>query len=178
MAFDADDRSAALAVLLVGAAQDGVGATGLRDRLAAGEHDHFPVTSSDVPALLAFAAELEPLFGRSPEGTVAAVDGALAQLSVRPRLSTHDGRPPHLHFERDEADVVERIRVNVTMGLARVVAQDGPDRLGRCAATGCARVFVDTSRNGRRRFCAPACANRTHVAEHRARRRGATADVA
>lgn len=172
MAFDADDRSAALAVLLVEAAREDVDADELVGRLRDGGHGHLDVGPAEHPALLALGAALDPLFGSSPTTTVAAVDAALARLSVRPRLSTHDGRPPHLHFERADADLVERIRVNVTLGLARVVTSDGPDRLGRCAASGCRRVFVDTSRNGRRRFCAAACANRTHVAEHRARRRG------
>ncbi|MEO3867710.1 CGNR zinc finger domain-containing protein [Nonomuraea sp. B12E4] len=36
---------------------------------------------------------------------------------------------------------------------------------GRCQV-----VYVDTSRNGRRRFCSPGCANRVNVAAHRARR--------
>lgn len=178
MPFDADDRSAALAVLLVEAARDGVDAADLRRRLRDGGHDHLAIGAQQVAAAVALGDELDALFGGTPAATVAAVDAALAQLSVRPRLSTHDGRPPHLHFERDDADVVERIRVNVTLGLARVVADDGPDRLGRCAAAGCRRVFVDGSRNGRRRFCAAACANRTHVSDHRARRRadaGATA---
>ncbi|WP_052665421.1 CGNR zinc finger domain-containing protein [Nitriliruptor alkaliphilus] len=170
MPFDADDRSAALAVLLVEAARDGVDAAELHRRFREGEH-HLPVATSHHPAVLALGAELDALFGGDPDATVAAVDAALARLSVRPRLSTHDGRPPHLHYERDGADVVERLRVNVTIGLARVVATDGPDRLGRCAATGCRRVFVDTSRGARRRFCTAACANRTHVADHRARRR-------
>jgi predicted RNA-binding Zn ribbon-like protein len=171
--FDADDRSAALAVLLVEAARDAVDAAELRRRFLEGGH-RSSVTASHHRAVLALGAELEPLFGAGPDATVAAVDAALARLAVRPRLSTHDGRPPHLHYERDGADVVERLRVNVTIGLARVVATDGPDRLGRCAATGCRRVFVDTSRGGRRRFCTAACANRTHVAEHRARRRAGT----
>ncbi|HLU95849.1 MAG TPA: CGNR zinc finger domain-containing protein, partial [Thermobifida alba] len=41
--------------------------------------------------------------------------------------------------------------------------------LGCCARDGCRTVFVDTSRNGRRRFCSVTCANRVNVAAHRAR---------
>ncbi|MGY4099847.1 CGNR zinc finger domain-containing protein [Nocardia sp. R16R-3T] len=35
------------------------------------------------------------------------------------------------------------------------------------ARQGCGSVFVDTSRNGRRRFCSTRCSNRVHVAQHR-----------
>jgi predicted RNA-binding Zn ribbon-like protein len=46
-------------------------------------------------------------------------------------------------------------------------------RLRECAAPDCAFLFVDTSRPGRRRWCASdRCGNREHVREHRRRQRG------
>ncbi len=56
-------------------------------------------------------------------------------------------------------------------GVAMVLAESDPSRLGRCAAPGCRTVFVDVSRAGRRRYCTPACATRVNVAAHRARSR-------
>jgi predicted RNA-binding Zn ribbon-like protein len=45
-------------------------------------------------------------------------------------------------------------------------------RLGECAAPDCAFLFVDTSRAGRRLWCATnRCGNREHVREHRRRQR-------
>jgi predicted RNA-binding Zn ribbon-like protein len=45
-------------------------------------------------------------------------------------------------------------------------------RLGECAAPDCAFLFLDTSRGGRRLWCAMnRCGNREHVREHRRRRR-------
>jgi predicted RNA-binding Zn ribbon-like protein len=45
-------------------------------------------------------------------------------------------------------------------------------RLGECAAPDCAFLFLDTSRPGRRRWCAMnRCGNRQHVREHRRRQR-------
>lgn len=45
-------------------------------------------------------------------------------------------------------------------------------RLGECAAPDCAFLFVDTSRAGRRQWCAmDRCGNREHVREHRRRQR-------
>jgi predicted RNA-binding Zn ribbon-like protein len=169
--FDADDRSALLAAVLADSARDAVELAALRVRLEGIGMAHLPVRDHDVARVHELGRDLDGLFGRDATDTVAAIDAALVDLEVRPRLSTHDGRPPHLHFEREGADAVERMRVNTVLGLARFVASDGPGRLGRCAADGCDRVFLDVSRNGRRRFCAAACANRTHVAAHRARRR-------
>lgn len=65
----------------------------------------------------------------------------------------------------------------VSGALAAVAAEciellTGPlsDRLRECAASDCAFLFVDTSRPGRRRWCAQnRCGNRHHVREHRAR---------
>jgi predicted RNA-binding Zn ribbon-like protein len=58
-----------------------------------------------------------------------------------------------------------------------LVSEYGVDRHGRCAAEGCARVYADTSRNAARRYCSPACANRSAVAAHRARARASGAGV-
>lgn len=50
-----------------------------------------------------------------------------------------------------------------------LVAGDLP-RVRRCGATNCMRVFLDTSKNGRRRWCNMAtCGNRAKAARHRAR---------
>ncbi|HEX5293501.1 MAG TPA: CGNR zinc finger domain-containing protein, partial [Streptosporangiaceae bacterium] len=42
---------------------------------------------------------------------------------------------------------------------------------GRCQRESCATAFVDTSRNGTRRFCSVRCANQVNVSNHRVRRR-------
>jgi len=43
------------------------------------------------------------------------------------------------------------------------------DRLGVCTAPRCDRVYVDTSRNGTRRYCSTSCQNRVKTAAFRAR---------
>ncbi len=43
------------------------------------------------------------------------------------------------------------------------------DRLGVCTAPHCDRVYVDTTRNGSRRFCSTACQNRVKAAAFRER---------
>ncbi|MGH3432931.1 MAG: CGNR zinc finger domain-containing protein, partial [Thermocrispum sp.] len=96
------------------------------------------------------------------------LNALLAAAAARPYISQHDDRPPHLHFADERADVVARVRAYTAAGLAHVLCDD-PQRLGRCHRDGCHVVFVDTSRNGRRRFCSARCSNRVHVADHRKR---------
>lgn len=118
--------------------------------------------------LAVLAADLADVFG-GPDPR-AAVNELLAAVELRPHLTDHDDRGHHLHYEAPAADLVERVRANTLMGLA-VLLCDEHDRIGTCSAERCDRAWVDTSRNARRRFCSTACANRTHVAAHRARQR-------
>jgi predicted RNA-binding Zn ribbon-like protein len=167
-----DNRAARLGAAIVDAAACGLDRAALQAVLD--DHDMpVMVTDADLPTVQRLADDLARVFVPDGDVAVAALDGLLAQLEVRPRITTHDGRPPHLHYEPDGADAGTRLRVNTLMGVAAVVAHAGPDRLGCCEARGCDRVFVDVSRNGRRRFCSNRCANRAHVAAHRARRRDA-----
>ncbi len=112
----------------------------------------------------AFAAATTP-------GKIASVNALLADAAAQPFVSTHDGQPPHLHYAAEDADVVTRVRASTAAGVAMVLAESDPGRLGRCAAPGCRTVFVDVSRAGRRRYCTPGCATRVNVAAHRARSR-------
>ena len=100
--------------------------------------------------------------------TVDLLNALLAETTSQPYISTHDGRPPHLHYARETAPTDERVKAYTAAGLAELFCED-PGRIGRCARDGCDLVFVDTSRNGRRRFCSTRCSNRVHVAEHRIR---------
>ena len=121
-----------------------------------------------VTQLATLADELAEVFrGTDARGVVNAL---LSAVEVRPHLTDHDDRGFHLHYEAPAADLVERVRANTLMGLA-VLLCDELDRIGTCDAERCGRAWVDTSRNARRRFCSTACANRTHVAAHRARQR-------
>lgn len=121
-----------------------------------------------LAALAVLARQLADVFRAGDPRT--AVNRLLAEVEVRPHLTDHDDRGHHLHYEAADADLVERVRANTLMGLA-VLLCDEHERIGTCDAERCDRAWVDTSRNARRRFCSTGCANRTHVAAHRARRR-------
>ncbi len=100
--------------------------------------------------------------------TVDLLNELLAQSSTTHYISTHDGRAPHLHYAREDAPTDVRVKAYTAAGMAALFCEDA-GRIGSCGRDGCDTVFVDTSRNGRRRFCSTKCANRVAVANHRSR---------
>ncbi|MBB6343635.1 CGNR zinc finger domain-containing protein [Nonomuraea muscovyensis] len=117
-----------------------------------------------------WARLLDPVFGEAdPDAQIKLVNGLLDISATKPYVSNHDGLAPHLHFSSAEGDIVSRAKDTTAGGLAMAISFSDGRRLGRCDRSGCDTVYVDTSRNGRRRFCSLACANRVNVAAHRAR---------
>jgi predicted RNA-binding Zn ribbon-like protein len=124
------------------------------------------------------SAELEPLrkllrqaLGQTVAGGQAEAVGALLKrYPPDMHLSEHDGIL-HIHFARDGLPAQRWIGQTAAAALAHVATGDPGVTLGRCAATGCDRFFVDQSRNRTRRFCSGSCASRTSVAAFRARGR-------
>ncbi|MGE3285329.1 MAG: CGNR zinc finger domain-containing protein [Pseudonocardia sp.] len=126
---------------------------------------------AEAAELVEWGARLRAVFtAGSDTAKVAVLNELLADVAARPFLSTHDGQPPHLHYTADSGRLSARVRAQTAAGLAVLLADSGARRLGACAAPGCATVFVDTSRAGRRTYCTPTCATRVNVAAHRARR--------
>lgn len=129
------------------------------------------LTDAQAHAVVAWAQRLRRVFDEPDvNGRVDLINQLLADSTCRPYISRHDGRPPHLHYSGEHDDQVRRIQAYTAGGLAHLVCDD-PDRMGQCMREGCGVVFVDTSRNGRRRFCSSRCATRVHVTQHRQRQR-------
>jgi predicted RNA-binding Zn ribbon-like protein len=126
------------------------------------------LTAEEAARIGAWADALRPVFAAAPADRPDLVNDLLAAAACRPYITTHDGKPPHLHYSAADAGPVGRVRAYTAGGLAHLVCE-APDRLGLCSREGCEMAYVDTSRNGRRRFCSTRCATRVHVAEHRAR---------
>ncbi|MBF6134682.1 CGNR zinc finger domain-containing protein [Nocardia otitidiscaviarum] len=124
-----------------------------------------PIDARQQAELRRWSAALDAVFDRP---SVELLNALLAATTSRPYISTHDGRAPHLHYSDETAPVDERVKAYTALGLASLFCED-PHRIGRCARDGCAIVFVDTSRNGRRRFCSTRCSTAVHVAAHRRR---------
>ena len=85
------------------------------------------------------------------------------------RLAVHDGLPPHLHFAGAEDDLVQRVKALTAGGLAIFAVEAEAGRMGVCSRPGCGRVFVDTSKNGRRAYCSAKCGNTHAVQRYRER---------
>lgn len=122
----------------------------------------------ELPAFHALALGLRRVF--EAPSPVAELNQLIAAYGPVPTLVVHDREPPHFHYAPDGAPAWRSVGAGCVMALATLFTEHGPDRLGLCAAEGCDHVFVDTTRNGAQRFCSRGCANRTHVAAHRARR--------
>lgn len=102
-----------------------------------------------------------------PATRAARLNVLLASSAAYPRLTDHVGTGWHLHYRDDDMPLAGVVRALVGVGTALHLTGRGMDRLGRCAAERCARVFADVSRTGRRRYCSPGCANRDAVRRHR-----------
>jgi predicted RNA-binding Zn ribbon-like protein len=110
--------------------------------------------------------------GAEPEPTVAWINGQLAGIHIIPSLTDHDGAELHIHWTPASATFDDQVIADFLMALAQELCDHGTSRFGTCAASDCAHLFYDVTRNGSRRFCAdPRCASRTHTADHRARQR-------
>lgn len=133
------------------------------------------VGPGDVDELRGFRDALRPVFAASGAGEVPEVVSGLNALldhhPIRPRISDHDPENLHLHVANRAASVAELLISESLLGLATLVCDLGPERLGVCSATDCDAVYVDTSPNRSRRYCSERCSSRANVAAYRARQR-------
>jgi predicted RNA-binding Zn ribbon-like protein len=159
-----------IAAALVNDPMTGVAAVGA---LLAGFDVEEPAPSeAELADLRDWTARLGSVFEPQAEAERAAlVNDLLVESDCRPRLITHDGLPHHLHYKPLAGDLAARVKAFTAAGLAYLIAEGWGGRLGRCQREGCATAFVDTSRNGTRRFCSVRCANQVNVSNHRGRRR-------
>ena len=131
------------------------------------------VTWEEAAELCFVAAELRGVFEAVSAGAIddaaAQVNALLIRTGARPELERHDGQSWHLHFHAADNSLPNGWAAGCATGLAVVLGGDLYDRLGVCTAPRCDRVYVDTSRNGTRRYCSTSCQNRVKTAAFRAR---------
>ena len=132
-----------------------------------GRHDR---TRAELDAVRALRPRLREVLTADRDRAVALVNEALADVTLRPELVTHDGLDWHLHAVDYDNPLAERIVIETAMAMIDVIRADETSRLGVCADDGCDGVVLDLSRNRSRRYCSTACANRNAVAAYRARR--------
>ena len=138
---------------------------GSRTEVTGADADEFGPVAADLRAVFAAVA------AGDLDGAAHQVNAMLAATGARPALERHDGEPWHLHFHSaDKASRSAGWAAGCATGLAIVLGGELYDRLGVCTAPHCDRAYVDTSRNGSRRFCSTACQNRVKAAAFRERR--------
>lgn len=93
----------------------------------------------------------------------------LRRSGARPQLDAHGPGVWNLHFHGPDDTFGVGWSAGIAAGLAMALGTPDAGRLGVCRADRCDRVYLDTSRNGGRRFCSTRCQNRTKSAAHRAR---------
>lgn len=131
-----------------------------------GRHDR---DLAELAAVRAVRAPMRDLLLADRERAVRLVNDILADAEALPRLVRHDGWDWHLHLVSHDRPLATRIAVETAMAVIDLIRADELSRLSLCSAPDCEGIVVDLSRNRSRRFCRPACGNRTAVADYRAR---------
>lgn len=131
--------------------------------------------TAQVSAFCLLAQEIRSVFeaieAGHPDQAARLSNELLDRYRPTPYLDRHDGQPWHLHFHGDPERDRSGWGGGISVALATVLGSEHAGRLGTCQAAACDRVFVDTSKNGARRFCSVTCQNRVKAAAHRARTR-------
>lgn len=104
------------------------------------------------------------------DSAAAEVNRLLEATATRPRLDYHEDEGWSVHFHGPDDTLGPGWAAGCAAGLALALGSNLAGRLGVCDAPECDRVYVDTSKNGRRRFCSARCQSRVKAAAHRARR--------
>jgi predicted RNA-binding Zn ribbon-like protein len=132
------------------------------------------VTARQAAALAEHAAQMRPVFEATDTGDLTEAARVLNKLldatGARPRLDPLATGGYHVHFHGSTDGLATGWAAGCATGLALAIGTDLAGRLGVCEAERCDRVYVDTSKNARRRFCSTTCQNRTKAATFRQRR--------
>lgn len=135
------------------------------------------VVERDVVSLRRFQRDLRPVFEASsaddPKRVVDGLNALLERHPITPRIADHNPANLHIHVANRAASVSDLLVGESLLGLANLVCDLGPTRLGVCSATPCTNVYVDTSPNQSRRYCSDRCSSRANVAAYRARQKAA-----
>ncbi|MBU3065882.1 CGNR zinc finger domain-containing protein [Nocardia sp. NEAU-G5] len=139
-----------------------------------------PVDSGEAAGLAGVAQQLRRVFDAVATGdadsAATQINAMITEYEARPTLARGDDGSWHLHSHAPDAPFVAGVGAAAAVGLAYVLGSEHADRIGICSADGCDRVYLDTSRNGTKRFCGTACQNRTKTSTFRARQAASDAE--
>ena len=140
---------------------------------------HGSTTDRDATVLRRFQRELRPVFEASDagdvHGVIAGLNGLMEKHPITPMISDHDPDDLHLHVATRADSVSQLLIGEALLGLATLVCDLGPTRMGVCSEAKCDNVYVDTSPHQSRRYCSDRCSSRANVAAYRARQKAASA---
>ena len=126
-----------------------------------------------------FQRELRPVFEASDvadvQGVISGLNELMEKHPITPMISDHDPDDLHLHVATRADSVSQLLIGEALLGLATLVCDLGPTRMGVCSAVKCSCVYVDTSPNQSRRYCSDRCSSRANVAAYRARQKASSA---
>ena len=95
------------------------------------------VNDRDVAVLRRFQRDLRPVFEASshddPKGVVDGLNALLEKNPITPRIADHNPANLHIHVANRAASVADLLIGEALLGLANLVCDLGPTRLGICA---------------------------------------------
>lgn len=135
-----------------------------------------PLTEAEFIKIRQLRDRLRDIFLRLEDSEPVEIQGVINRLlgaaPVNLQASLSEDEPIEIKYEiPTNVVLVERLAVQVGLGLILALQQYGGERLKVCAAAPCQEVFIDVSKNKSRRFCGERCANRYNVAHFRERQR-------
>ncbi len=140
-----------------------------------------PVTQHDLDRLKLLRSDLAAVFrdavGGADQVAAAKLNALMMVHPVHPVLVSHDGEPWHVHLS-ESGSVTDRYAAAAVISLALQLSQFGVERLGICAIASCDRVYIDSSSNRSRRYCAHHCTTRSNVTSLHGQPNGVDADTA
>lgn len=116
-----------------------------------------PFTRRDLEVLGYLRGEFVAIFTAAATGqdqvAISGLNGLLVQFPIQPELVNHDDSRWHVHLQ-SHGSASDRFAAGAIISLALTVSMYGVSRLGICAIASCPRVFIDSSPNKSRRYCA------------------------
>ncbi|MFJ4167180.1 CGNR zinc finger domain-containing protein [Microbacterium sp. NPDC089698] len=171
---DDTEETLRAAVWLVNSAEDPDTLNSLSDEAAFlgqfGYTGRIDRDEAELAGLRAIRPQLRTMLLAPRDDMAAAVNEALAGVSLAPRLARHGAVDWHLHAVADDHPLPERVIVETAMALIDVIRAEEGSRISVCADDTCEALALDLSRNRSKRYCSTVCANRNAVAAYRARR--------
>ena len=130
------------------------------------------VTRADADLLVSRAHDLRQVFEAAAandlDTAASLLNPMLLATGARPQLDQRDGGW-QVHFHGADDSLAVGWAAGCATGLALALGSSWAGRLGTGEAERCDVVYLDTSKNGSRRFCSTSCQNRTKTAAYRAR---------